>query len=141
MQVQNESKPYDSINVTPMLDLAYVLLVIFILMTTASVQGMSINLPKPSSKPSTEKHEVKIIQIMFDGAIRLNGAAVTLPELEYQLKTTLARDFDGRRFNSPNDLVRRSDGAIFFTDPPYGLKNLDDSPVKELEAVAFPMDL
>ncbi len=92
MQVQNESKPYDSINVTPMLDLAYVLLVIFILMTTASVQGMSINLPKPSSKPSTEKHEVKIIQIMFDGAIRLNGAAVTLPELEYQLKTTLARD-------------------------------------------------
>lgn len=92
MQVQNESKPYDSINVTPMLDLAYVLLVIFILITTASVQGMSINLPKPSSKPSTEKHEVKIIQIMFDGAIRLNGAAVTLPELEYQLKTTLARD-------------------------------------------------
>ena len=92
MQVQNESKPYDSINVTPMLDLAYVLLVIFILMTTASVQGMSINLPKPSSKPSTEKHEVKIIQIMSDGAIRLNGAAVTLPELEYQLKTTLARD-------------------------------------------------
>ena len=92
MQVQNESKPYDSINVTPMLDLAYVLLVIFILMTTASVQGMSINLPKPSSKPSTEKHEVKIIQTMSDGAIRLNGAAVTLPELEYQLKTTLARD-------------------------------------------------
>ena len=92
MQVQDETKPYDSINVTPMLDLAYVLLVIFILMTTASVQGMSINLPKPSSKPSTEKHEVKIIQIMFDGAIRLNGAAVTLPELEYQLKTTLARD-------------------------------------------------
>ena len=67
MHVQAETKPYDSINVTPMLDLAYVLLVIFILMTTASVSGMSINLPKPSNKPSTEKHEIKIIQIKSDG--------------------------------------------------------------------------
>jgi len=47
-------------------------------------------------------------------------------------KTVLARAFDGRRFNSPNDVVRRSDGAIFFTDPPYGLEDLDESPVKEL---------
>lgn len=47
-------------------------------------------------------------------------------------KTVLARAFDGRRFNSPNDVVRRSDGAIFFTDPPYGLKDFDESPVKEL---------
>ena len=39
MQVQSESKPYDDINITPMLDLAYVLLVIFIIMTTATVQG------------------------------------------------------------------------------------------------------
>ena len=92
MHVQSESKPYDTINVTPMLDLAYVLLVIFILMTTASVQGMSINLPKPSNKPNTEKHEVKIIQIMPDGAIRLNGAAVGTPELESQLKSAMARD-------------------------------------------------
>jgi biopolymer transport protein ExbD len=51
MQVQGETKPYDSINVTPMLDLAYVLLVVFILMTTASVQGLTINMPKPSNTP------------------------------------------------------------------------------------------
>ena len=50
MKVETETKPYDTINVTPMLDLAYVLLVIFIIMTTASVQGMKINLPK--RKPS-----------------------------------------------------------------------------------------
>ena len=43
MQVQAEDKPYDDINITPMLDLAYVLLVIFILMTTASVQGVKVN--------------------------------------------------------------------------------------------------
>ncbi|MDR6843209.1 SMP-30/gluconolactonase/LRE family protein [Pseudoxanthomonas sacheonensis] len=47
-------------------------------------------------------------------------------------KTTLAANFKGKRFNSPNDVVRRSDGAVFFTDPPYGLKGLDDSPAKEL---------
>jgi gluconolactonase len=47
-------------------------------------------------------------------------------------KTPLATTYHGRRFNSPNDLVRRSDGTVFFTDPPYGLKGLDDSPVKEL---------
>ncbi|NYZ62765.1 SMP-30/gluconolactonase/LRE family protein [Luteimonas deserti] len=47
-------------------------------------------------------------------------------------KTVLAHAFDGRRFNSPNDVVRRADGAIFFTDPPYGLEAFDESPVKEL---------
>ena len=92
MHVQAETKPYDSINVTPMLDLAYVLLVIFILMTTASVQGLSINLPKPSNKPSTEKHEIRIIQISPDGLLHLNGVGVSVRELEVQLKSTLARD-------------------------------------------------
>jgi sugar lactone lactonase YvrE/GH35 family endo-1,4-beta-xylanase len=47
-------------------------------------------------------------------------------------KTPLAATFSGRRFNSPNDLVRRADGAIYFTDPPYGLKGLNESPLKEL---------
>jgi gluconolactonase len=40
--------------------------------------------------------------------------------------------FDGKRFNSPNDLVYRSDGALYFTDPPYGLLKQDDDPAKEL---------
>ncbi len=52
MQVQSDSKPYDDINITPMLDLAYVLLIIFIVMTTATVQGMKVNLPKASAAPS-----------------------------------------------------------------------------------------
>jgi len=92
MKVQSESKPYDSINVTPMLDLAYVLLVIFILMTTASVQGLSISLPKPSNKPSLEKKDVKIIQILPDGSIHLNGVGVSSAELESQLLAAKARD-------------------------------------------------
>ena len=92
MQLQEDNQPYDEINVTPMLDLAYVLLVIFILMTTASVSGLSINLPKPSNKPSTEKHDIKIIQIQPDGSLRLNGAAVSVGDMEAQLKAALARD-------------------------------------------------
>ncbi len=52
MQLQSDSKPYDDINITPMLDLAYVLLIIFIVMTTATVQGMKVNLPKASATPS-----------------------------------------------------------------------------------------
>jgi biopolymer transport protein ExbD len=92
MQVNTESKPYDTINVTPMLDLAYVLLVVFILMTTASVQGLSISMPKPSNKPSTEKHEVKIVQVMPDGAVLINGVGVSMDELESQLSAAKARD-------------------------------------------------
>src|ERR1035437_6058253 len=40
--------------------------------------------------------------------------------------------FEGHRFNSPNDLIYRSDGTLYFTDPPYGLLKQDDDPAKEL---------
>lgn len=92
MQVQNDSQPYDTINITPMLDLAYVLLVIFILMTTAGVQGLSMNLPKPSNKPSTEKHDVKIVQVQEGGGILVNGVGTSLAELEGQLNQAKAQD-------------------------------------------------
>jgi len=92
MQVNNDSKPYDTINVTPMLDLAYVLLVVFILMTTATIQGLNISMPKPSNKPSTEQHELKVIQVTSTGAVLLNGVGVSLVELETQLKAVQARD-------------------------------------------------
>jgi gluconolactonase len=45
--------------------------------------------------------------------------------------TTLAERFEGQRFNSPNDLVYRSDGALFFTDPPFGLPAFGDDPRRE----------
>lgn len=46
--------------------------------------------------------------------------------------TVLADRFNGRRLNSPNDLVYRSDGALFFTDPPFGLPNVYDDRRKQL---------
>lgn len=48
--------------------------------------------------------------------------------------TVLADSFGGKKLNSPNDLVYKSDGSLYFTDPPYGLPTSDDKdPGKELE--------
>jgi gluconolactonase len=47
--------------------------------------------------------------------------------------STFIDKFEGKKLNSPNDLVFRSDGSLFFTDPPYGLPKADDDPAKELK--------
>jgi gluconolactonase len=47
-------------------------------------------------------------------------------------KTTLADRYQGRRLNSPNDLVFRANGDLYFTDPPFGLPETFDDPAKEL---------
>src|SRR5207247_4089047 len=46
--------------------------------------------------------------------------------------TTLADRYQGKRFNSPNDLVYHSNGDLYFTDPPYGLEGKNKDPKKEL---------
>jgi gluconolactonase len=46
--------------------------------------------------------------------------------------TPVVSTFEGKRFNSPNDLVFARDGALYFTDPPYGLAKQDEDPAKEL---------
>ena len=89
MKVQ-EAKPYDDINITPMLDLAYVLLVIFIIMTTASVQGIKVNLPKASAAVSMAKPQTKAITIADSGQIFLDAYPVTLAELEQRLRSLKA---------------------------------------------------
>lgn len=85
MKVQSDNEPYDDINITPMLDLAYVLLVIFIIMTTASVQGIMVNLPKASNTPSLAKPQTKAITITAEGALYLDTYPVTLEQLESML--------------------------------------------------------
>lgn len=47
-------------------------------------------------------------------------------------ETVIADRFEGKRLNSPNDLVYRSDGTLFFTDPNFGLPKFGDDPRKEL---------
>jgi biopolymer transport protein ExbD len=94
MQAQSENKPFDDINVTPMLDLAYVLLVIFIIMTTASVQGIKVNLPKASNTPSLAKPKTKAITINEQGAMFLDAYPVTITELETRLRQYKSADPD-----------------------------------------------
>lgn len=80
-----DNKSYDEINVTPMLDVAYVLLIIFIIMTTATVQGILVNLPKASATPSLAKPKTKAVSITADGTIYLDTYPVTLDQLEQLL--------------------------------------------------------
>ena len=82
-----DEKNFDDINVTPMVDLYLVLLLIFIIMTTASVQGVKVNLPSASkaSSPKLEAPKTQAITIDLEGRIRLNTLPVTLAELESKL--------------------------------------------------------
>src|SRR3546814_2797284 len=86
MKAQGSRKAYDDINITPMLDLAYVLLVIFIVMTTASVQGIKVNLPKASSAKSLAEPKTTAITINNEGQLFLDAYPVTLPDLETRLR-------------------------------------------------------
>lgn len=86
----NDDKPYDDINITPMLDLAYVLVVIFIIMTTASVQGMKVDLPSGSSVVSLAVPKTKVISVNSTGQIFIDAIPVSLAELEAKLRDAKA---------------------------------------------------
>ena len=77
-----------------------------------------------------------------NGAIADKDGAVLLCQHSNRRIVRIAKDrtvlvlvdrFQGKRFNSPNDLVYKSDGSLYFTDPPYGLLKQDDDPAKELK--------
>ena len=69
-----------------------------------------------------------------EGRLTINehgNRRVTRLEKNGQL-TVLADRYNGKRLNSPNDLVYRSDGVLYFTDPPFGLPKFFEDPRKEL---------
>jgi len=87
--MQADSKSYDDINVTPMVDLYLVLLLIFIIMTTAGVQGVTVNLPKAgnatAAKP-TDAPKIQAITVDDRGNIKLNAQpCASMAELEQKL--------------------------------------------------------
>lgn len=86
MNIQEDNQPFDDINVTPMLDLAYVLLVIFIIMCTASVQGVKVKVPKAKMTASMSKPHLKAVTISEDGNVFLDAYPVTIEQLEQHLK-------------------------------------------------------
>ena len=88
-----DDKAYDDINVTPMVDLYLVLLLIFIIMTTAGVQGVKVNLPKASNAAAKKMDAPKIQAHTVDnqGNIKLNATAISsLSDLETKLSAVKA---------------------------------------------------
>lgn len=83
--VKEENQLYDEINITPMLDLAYVLLVIFIIMTTASVQGVKVDMPHTVASGALAKPQMRAITITNDGSVFLDAYPVDMPTLEQRL--------------------------------------------------------
>ncbi|MEA1947444.1 MAG: biopolymer transporter ExbD [Thermodesulfobacteriota bacterium] len=102
-----EMKGFDEINVTPLLDLAWTLLVVFIIAVTASVQGIKVNLPKASNTPSLVKPKTKAITLHANGQVYLDAYPVTMQELETRLRQFKAVD--------PNfPVVIKGDAKIFY---------------------------
>jgi len=86
MRLRKETRIYDDLNVTPLMDLAWNLLIVFIIMATATVQGITVDLPKASAAPSLARPKAKAITIAADGRIYLNSAVVSVDELEVRLR-------------------------------------------------------
>ena len=88
----DDHEVFDEINVVPMLDLAWNLLIVFMIVVTASVQGISVNLPKASAAASKVKATTKAITITAEGTMYLDSFPVTFAELENRLMQYKAVD-------------------------------------------------
>jgi biopolymer transport protein ExbD len=86
VRTRSEIRIYDELNVTPLMDLAWNLLIVFIIMATATVQGISVDLPRASSAPSIAAPRTKAVTITADGRIYLDTAQVNMQELESRLR-------------------------------------------------------
>lgn len=90
IQLGEEDKPYNEINVTPMIDVMMVLLIIFILLTTAAVQGIKVDLPSASSAKTLDVQKSRVIAVSTDGTISIDAVPVSLSELEGELRRSIA---------------------------------------------------
>jgi len=83
------------LNITPLLDLVFVLLVIFIITTPQMMNNLEMTLPSPQPPPPTkEKPKINQIAVAASGQITLNGQNVTVPELKTGLQTLKTADPD-----------------------------------------------
>jgi len=94
------ANPYDELevhaelNVVPLLDLAWNLLIVFIMVVTATVQGINVSLPKASAAASNIKPATKAITITGEGTIYLDSSPVTMAELDGRLRQLKAANPD-----------------------------------------------
>ncbi|AYV47987.1 biopolymer transporter ExbD [Caulobacter flavus] len=90
MQIQGKRQPYNEINITPLVDLTFVLLIIFILLTTAAVQGIKVDLPSASSAQTLNEPKSRVIAVSNDGTLSIDAVPVSLAELEAELRSSVA---------------------------------------------------
>jgi biopolymer transport protein ExbD len=83
--IKADNQPYDDINITPMLDLAYVLLVTFIILTTASVQGVRVKSPETQAVSNLARPQTRAITITADGTVYLDAYPVSMEQLATSL--------------------------------------------------------
>ena len=100
--------------------------------------GLTVFLrPSGYTAPDPPGRELGANGVKIDGQDRVvmanhgDRAVERLDEANYT-RIVLAARYEGKRLNSPNDLAVRSNGDIYFTDPPYGLKGINKDPAKEL---------
>ena len=86
-----DDKSYDDINVTPMVDLYLVRLLIFIIMTTAGVQGVKVNLPSAGAPSKMDGPKMQAITVDNSGNIKLNAEPTSLGDLETKLSAIKAK--------------------------------------------------
>jgi biopolymer transport protein ExbD len=82
---KEQNQLYDDINITPMLDLAYVLLVTFIILTTAAVQGVRVQSPLTQAANNLGRPQTRAITVTADGSIFLDAYPVTIAQLRSSL--------------------------------------------------------
>lgn len=83
--IREDNQPYDEINIVPMLDLAYVLLVMFIILTTAAVQGIRVDLPQTQAAANLAKPQTRAITVTREGNVFLDAFPVDMEQLEIHL--------------------------------------------------------
>jgi biopolymer transport protein ExbD len=105
--IKGDLQPYDDINITPMLDLAYVLLVTFIILTTASVQGVRVTSPETRTTSNLAKPQTRAVTVTADGTVYLDAFPVSLE----QLRASLAQ-YKAANPNLP--VVLKGDAAVAY---------------------------
>lgn len=105
MQVNSKKKAYDEINVTPMVDLTLVLLIIFILLTTAAVQGIKVDLPTASASQALNEPKARVIAVADDGAVSIDAVPMSMGELEAELRAAISA-------NPEVPVILRGDRAV-----------------------------
>ncbi|HRP56897.1 MAG TPA: SMP-30/gluconolactonase/LRE family protein [Agriterribacter sp.] len=99
-------------------------------LTPSGYTGATPRTGEPGSNGLLLNEEGKLVMCHHgDRRMAMMDAPLNAPEAAF---ISLADNYQGKKFNSPNDAVYRSNGDLFFTDPAYGLEKAMDDPAKEI---------